>query len=279
MHLRWAAIAVSMALGACGCSGPAEDSGDLESATVEPGFDGPLGKADSAAGQVELKVMLPSEQIGSFKQKFGLRDGVAAKRDIWFYDTSSLELFDAGVILRGRDKSGEPDDSTVKLRPMDASEISPDWLALDGFKCEEDRSLFKSVSSCSFTVEQGEDELVDIAAGKRAIDKAFSSEQEDFLDAYSSVAVDWSELQPLGPVAARVWKVRPKTFDQKLTVELWELPDASRLLEVSMRATPELAEQRLAELAHYLESRGFDTSEQQDTKTRAALQVLAATSN
>lgn len=278
MAMRFASgiFGLVAALGVCACGSPAPEPTELESTSVEPGVDGPLGKADSVAGRVELKIMLRPDQIGLAKQKFGLRDSVAANRDVWFYDTSDLELFDAGVILRGRDKQGEDDDSTVKLRPMAADDVAPEWFELDGFKCEEDRSLTKSVSSCSLTVEQDEGELDDIAKGDRAIDKAFSSEQEDLLDAYSAVAIDWDRLQPLGPVAAQVWKVKPKSFSQKLTMELWQLPDSSRLFEISVRSDPELADDKLTALADYLESLGFDTSQQQETKTRAALELFTS---
>lgn len=269
----WAGMAVVL-LAASGCGG-AQASPESEVVSVEPGVDEPLGKADSASPEVELKITLRSDQIGLAKQKFGLRDSVAAKRDVWFYDTLDLELFESGVILRGRSKSKDSDDSTVKLRPMNAEDIAPEWFDLDGFKCEEDRSLDKSVSSCSLSATQDEGELEAIAAGERAVDKAFSSEQEDFLASYALEAATWDELYPLGPVAAQVWKVVPKTFGRKLTMELWQLEDSSRILEVSMRAAPELADQRLEELASYLESRGFDTSTQQETKTRAALAHLA----
>lgn len=276
--MRWIRVALALAVAVCssGCGAQVDDGDTVEPASVEPGFDGPLGKADGATGKVELKITLRPDQIGLAKWKFGLRDSVAAKRDIWFYDTADLALFDQGVILRGRNKVGEDDDSTVKLRPMDADDVAEEWFDLDGFKCEEDRSLHKSVSSCSLTVEQDEGELEEIAEGMRAIDKAFSSEQEDLLATYAATPVAWDDLQPLGPIPARVWKVSPKSFPHKLTMELWELPDSSQLFEVSMRATPDVANERLLALADYLASRGFDTSSQQETKTRAALELLSA---
>jgi hypothetical protein len=276
MRFALSLAGVAVCLAASACSGPVPTSEESEAAWVEPGTDGPLGKADAVEGRVELKVMLSSDQISRAQKKFGLKAGAAAERDIWFYDTTELELFDQGVILRGRNKHGEDDDSTVKLRPMAAEDVAPEWFALDGFKCEEDRSLTKSVSSCSLTVVQGENELEDIAAGDRAIDKAFSSDQEDLLATYASVPVDWDRLRPLGPVDASVWKVTPKSFSQKLTMELWELPDGSRLFEVSTRTSPEQASDLLTEMAAYLEALGFDTSAEQETKTRAALELFAA---
>lgn len=268
------AVILGVSLGCVACGSEQPGPGDDEM-IVEPGFDGPLGKADSAGGEVELKITLRPDQIGLAKQKFGLRDSVAAERDVWFYDSAGLELFDSGVILRGRSKADASDDSTVKFRPMDASEVDSEWLALDGFKCEIDRTLAKSVSSCSLAAAQDEGELEDIAKGERDIDKAFSSEQEDLLAAYSPIGVEWADLLPLGPVDARVWKVKPKTFDSKLTMELWTLSDSSRFLEVSLRAAPADADGMLAALATYLESRGFDVDAEQETKTRAALEHFA----
>ncbi|MCK6533333.1 MAG: hypothetical protein L6Q84_10220 [Polyangiaceae bacterium] len=269
-------LGVSLGCVACGSGHPGPGDDEM---IVEPGFDGPLGKADSAGGEVELKITLRPDQIGLAKQKFGLRDSVAAERDVWFYDSAGLELFDSGVILRGRSKADASDDSTVKFRPMDAGEVDSEWLALDGFKCEIDRTLAKSVSSCSLTAVQDEGELEDIAEGERDIDKAFSSEQEALLAAYSPIEAEWDALLPLGPVDARVWKVKPKTFDSKLTMELWTLPDSSRFLEVSLRVAPADADDDLAALATYLESRGFDVGAGQETKTRTALEYFAASAH
>lgn len=268
------AVAVALSNAACGASAEQAASEDV---SVEPGFDAPLGKADAASGAVEIKLSIRPEQIGLAKQKLGLRDSIAADREVWFYDTAELELFDQGVILRGRSKVDDEDDTTVKLRPMAADDVAAEWFALDGFKCEIDRTLDKSVSSCSLTVIQDEGELEDVADGERDIDKLFSTEQEELLAAHAPTEVAWDALLPLGPVKAQVWKVKPKTFGSKLTVELWQLPDSSRLLEVSLRATPDQADDELASLASYLGSRGFDVGGQQETKTRAALEYFAAT--
>lgn len=273
MRLWAGIIGISLALPAWGCGGQAEDEAAL--GVAEPGFDGPLGKADSTEGEVELKVTLRPEQISRAKKKFGLKTSVAATRDVWFYDTPELSLFEGGLILRARDKHGEPDDSTVKLRPMLPEDVDASWFELSGFKCEEDRSVTKSVSSCSLTVIQDEGEIGDVADGVRDIDKLFSSDQEALIDGYASVVVDFPGLSLLGPVDAKVWKVTPSGFDQKLTMELWELPDSTRLLEVSLRASPAKADATLTALVDYLAARGFDTSEQQETKTRAALEFFA----
>lgn len=260
--------------GATGCG--TDEPAQSEEVVVEPGEDGPLGKADSATGEVELKVTLRSDQIGLAKQRFGLRNSVASERQVWFYDTPELALFGDGVILRGRSKRKADDDSTVKLRPMTAKDVDSAWLDLDGFKCEEDRSVAKSVWSCSLTVVQDEGELEAVAAGDRLLEKVFSSEQEELLALYAPEPVDLGQLLPLGPVAAQVWKVVPKTFGRSLTMELWTLSESEQLLEVSMRAAPSVADQRLGELVSYLSSRGFDTSTQQETKTKAALEHSAA---
>ena len=48
-----------------------------------------------------------------------LRPQEALWRRLYFYDTPGLDLYARGVVLRARATTGAPDDSTVKIRPVD----------------------------------------------------------------------------------------------------------------------------------------------------------------
>jgi hypothetical protein len=257
------------------CGGQPDDTDGSDVVEVLPGYD-EVGKADSTeGGGVELKFTLPSWQIARARDKFKLRDSSAARREITFYDTPWLELYDGGVVLRARKQIDAADDSTIKLRPIDPELVDGSWFSLSGFKCEEDRSATKSVMSCSLTVKQDRGEIDEVADGVRSIDKLFSSDQEELLSTYAYTPA-WDELAVLGPADARVWKVKVSSFGSTLTFELWELPDNSQILELSTRVSAESADQKQAQLAAYLQSKGFDTSTEQETKTQAALDYFSS---
>jgi hypothetical protein len=52
------------------------------------------------------------------------QDLEAEHREIFFFDTPQLNLFEAGLVLRARIVQDGADDSTVKLRPVVPSELS-----------------------------------------------------------------------------------------------------------------------------------------------------------
>ena len=57
---------------------------------------------------------------------------------------------------------------------------------------------------------------------------------------------------------------------------MWLYPDGARILELSTKATPQEALMVAVEVRRFLEGKGIDTSGQQQTKTRTALDFYAA---
>jgi hypothetical protein len=224
--------------------------------------------------QVEVKLTLRSEDIDLAHEQLDLDADDAEERDVFFFDTPELTLFDDGVILRARNIHETDDDSTVKIRPLDAAQVDASWFELDGFKCEIDRTPAASVPSCSLSVDQEEDEIEQTVDGERPIDKLFSSEQEDFLAEWDA-APDWEHLAVLGPVDASVWKLKPKKLGRSITVERWALPDETRILEISARAAEPDADELETKLTDYLYGLGLEVDADGETKTRAALSYFA----
>ena len=108
-------------------------------------------------------------------------EDTADVRLVYFFDTPDLDLFKAGVVLRARLVKGDADDSTVKFRPVEPASIPKDWQRWKGFKLEADWVGDRVVCSASLTNLQQRDEIDEVAKGKRAIGKLFSSDQERFL--------------------------------------------------------------------------------------------------
>lgn len=224
--------------------------------------------------RVELKLALPEDQIDRAISRFKLKGDKATEREITFYDDARLSLYDSGLILRSRKVIDGPDDSTVKMRPLDPSEVDEDLFDERGFKCELDRTLGEAGgTSCSFTVEQDRGEIDDVADGDRSVKKLFSEGQEDFAETYYDV--DWDELRPYGPVETLKWRIKVSGFDHKLTFELWFLPDGRDLMEVSCRVDADEAFEAELDLERYLADKGLYGADEQTSKTRAVLSFFA----
>jgi hypothetical protein len=81
--------------------------------------EGNTGRAaiDSALTAVEIKLIARERDEDVVRVALDLVDRDPEHRDIYFFDTPALELFDAGLVLRARQIRDDADDSTVKIRP------------------------------------------------------------------------------------------------------------------------------------------------------------------
>ena len=249
------------------CSAPAID--------VTPGEapDEADGKADHATvPQAELKVTIDAGSIHHARSKLGLSDSKSEKRDVWFYDTPMLDLYANGVILRARDVHGGADDSTVKLRPFTKSDLPSSLLDAAGLKCEIDQTPAHASSACSLTVKRDEGLIDDVGDGDRGLPSLFSSLQEEMyaLDG----TIELSALADLGPIAARVWTVHTHALPENMTAELWELPDGSQSLELSMRVAAVDAQDGMAELLAFIADHDLALDPDQESKTKRALEAF-----
>ncbi|MBD9373797.1 hypothetical protein IB238_14305 [Rhizobium sp. ARZ01] len=233
--------------------------------------------ATAAIDAVEIKITIRPDQELLAERAMEVNEDTAEVRLIYFYDTLDLQLFDAGVVLRGRLVKGDDDDSTVKIRPVDAASISDDWRQLDDFKLEADWVGDGAVCSASLTAPQKRDEIEEVAKGKRAIGKLFNGDQERFLGAFHKNPVKFGELRVLGPIRVLRWKPEQKTFPHELTLEEWRLPNGDDLVEVSIKAPPDEADQARKDFDTHLRKLGLDPEGAQETKTRAALEYFAKT--
>src|SRR5688572_6411466 len=116
-------------------------------------------QAGKGGENAEIKVAVRSDQLAAATARFALNKSSAEHRFVTFYDTRSLGLFGAGLILRSRKVVPGQDDSTVKLRPIDPSRIDASWFSIAGFKCEQDWSAGAAVTSCSLGVDQKKGEI------------------------------------------------------------------------------------------------------------------------
>jgi hypothetical protein len=230
----------------------------------------------AATDAVEIKVTMRAEQEMKAVRLFELDRATAESRKVYFFDTPALGLFRKGVVLRARLVKKGTDDSTVKFRPVDPAKIAPQWKKLEGFKLEADVAGDKIVRSASLTHPQGRGEIEDVVAGKRALEKLFSPDQERFRDAYAAVRPAFDALEVLGPIEVLRWKSKAKSFQHELTAEEWHLPDGTDLLEVSIKVDRKRAFAARDEFVAFLEQRGIDHEGVQEAKTRIALEFFTS---
>jgi len=233
------------------------------------------GKADGSSSQkAELKVVIDSAQIRRARSRLSLLNADSETRRIWFYDTPSLDLYEAGVILRAREIDGAVDDSTIKLRPFEMSQLETRFRSLDDLKCEIDRDPDSESTACSLKSDVGEEHIADVGAYLRQVRGLFSAEQEDMLAAHGP-GLTPTDCERLGPIPARVWTIETDALPKKLTAELWYMPDGGQVLELSMKVDAADADDGMDALLDFVDGRGLDLDAVQGSKTKRALDALA----
>jgi hypothetical protein len=78
----------------------------------------------TAMDAVEIKVTIGSDQELRAERTMEVDENKADVRLLYFYDTRDLDLFKSGVVLRARLVKGGADDSTVKIRPVEAADVA-----------------------------------------------------------------------------------------------------------------------------------------------------------
>jgi hypothetical protein len=228
------------------------------------------------ADSVELKLTVPESQQRSAVTALNMDPVDAQIRQVFFFDTPDLALNQAGVVVRARRVQRKGDDSVVKLRPVVPAELpaklrrSPDFgVEVDampgGFVCSGRlRHLFDggAVKSC--------------VAGGRPLRKLFTKEQRAFYQAHAPDGIELDDLSVLGPIFVLKLKFSPDDFARKMVAEMWLYPDDSRILELSTKCLPAEAFDTAAEARAFLGRQGVDTSGEQQTKTKRALEFFSA---
>ena len=229
----------------------------------------------AATSAVETKVTVRADQEAKAVRMFGLDRSNAESREIYFFDTPQLACLKNGVVLRARMIENGADDSTAKIRPVDPDRIAPQWKGLEGFKLEADVAGAKVVRSASLTALQRRGEIKAVAAGRRALKKLFSQDQERFLQDNAPARVPFDSLLVLGPVSVLRWKCRHDGMRSELTAEEWHLPDGTDLLELSIKADHKDAFRSRDEFVAFLARVGLDHTGAQEAKTRVVLEFFA----
>jgi hypothetical protein len=225
---------------------------------------------------VELKLTVPEHDQRSTVSALGLDPLEAQIRQVFFFDTPGLALDKQGVVVRARRIQGKSDDSVVKLRPVVPTELPAELRESAGFRVEVDALPGGFVCSASLKRVLGPRDVKRVAAGERPLRKLFSKQQRAFFAEHAK-GVELEDLAILGPIFVLKLRFTPEGLDHRLVAEMWINPDGSRILELSTRAVTTDAFQVAAEVRAFLGGREIDVSDEQETKTRKALEYFAST--
>ncbi len=265
-------VILGVTLAACSDTSGGRSTGDAREGSA-PSASEALAP-ETAPLRTELKRRIRTDMIPATRAVFGLIDPAESKLEVTFFDTPSLDLIQAGIILRLRKVKGGSDDVTVKLRPLARTAVAAAWFEQDGFKCEEDSIGATSVDACSLTLECKASDIDKVVAGGKGIESILSGRQLDFLRTYGRLMPDWDGLVPFGPIAAKEWHVSVQQMQDKLAAEVWTLPGGTELLEFSVKVPSTDAGATAVALDDVFRIRGIELITDGKSKTRAALETL-----
>ena len=227
------------------------------------------------ADTVELKLTVPVSDRSKGASALGVDPLDGQIRQVYFFDTPDLTLYQKGLVVRARRVQRKGDDSVVKLRPVVPDELPAELRDSPNFGVEVDAMPGGFVCSGSMKRALGSPDVREAVLGKKPIQKLFSKEQRSLYAAHAPEGLGLNDLSILGPIFVLKLKFRPEGYDRKLVAELWLYPDNSMILELSTKCAPPEALNVAAETRMFLTQRDIDVGGEQETKTKKALEFFA----
>jgi hypothetical protein len=224
---------------------------------------------------VELKLTVPEADQRSAVQALGMDPLNAQIRQVFFFDTPDLALYEKGVVARARRVQKKGDDSVVKLRPVMPHELPDEVRQSPNLTVEVDAMPGGFVCSASMKRTLGATDVRAAAHGERTLRKLFSKEQRAFFAEHAPDGLELDHLGILGPIFVLKLKFSPGKFDRRMVAEMWLYPDNTRILELSTKCAPAEALDVAARAKTFLLDRGVKVTGEQQTKTRTALEYFA----
>jgi hypothetical protein len=228
---------------------------------------------------VELKLTIPDTNLSEGAVSLGMDPLDAQIRQVFFFDTPDLALNEAGVVARARRVQGRGDDSVVKLRPVVPEDLSKKLRRLPDFGVEVDAMPGGFVCSGSMKQRLEKPIVRKRILGGGSLSSLFSKEQRAFFAKHAPEGLELDELSILGPIFVLKLRVSPKELGRRLVGEIWLYPDGSRIVELSTKCLPAEAFDVAAQLRAFLKQRGLAPADEQQTKTKKALEFFSARLN
>ena len=229
------------------------------------------------ADSIELKLTVPELAYRSTAAALGLDPLDAQIRQVFFFDTPELTLNNAGLVARARRIQGKDSDSVVKLRPVVPDQLPAGVRSSPNFVVEVDAMPGGYVCSGSMKGTLSPTAVRPSISGEQAAAPAVLQGATSVL---RGPRARWD--RPRRPLRARA-DLRPQaegrsptTFSRRLVVEMWLYPDGGRVVELSTKCLPGEGLDVAEEARSFLESKGVESTGEQQTKTKTALEFFSA---
>jgi hypothetical protein len=232
-------------------------------------------RLSKGSDSVELKLTVPASGQRSAIQSLGIDPLDAQIRQVYFFDTPELALYESGLNLRARRIQGKGEDSVVKIRPVEPDQLEAEWRLSPSMKVEVDAMPGGYVCSASLKGKPATGDTRKVGLGEEPIRKLFSKDQRAFFKAHAPDGITMDGLSVLGPIFVLKGNFTPDGFNRQLTAEMWLYPDGRRLLELSTKCAPGEMLQAATEARLFFADHGIDLSGTQETKTKSALHFFA----
>jgi hypothetical protein len=179
-----------------------------------------------ASDSVELKLTVPASGQRSALRALGVDPLDAQIRQVFFFDTPDLTLYQAGLNLRARRMQGKGEDSVVKLRPVDPDQLDAEWRVSPNMKVEVDAMPGGYICSASVKGKPGDGDTRSVALGGLPVRKLFSKEQRTFYAMHAPEGLEMDELVVLGPIFVLRRRSRPRASSGAWSARCGSTPTA-----------------------------------------------------
>ncbi|NUP46893.1 MAG: adenylate cyclase [Catenulispora sp.] len=222
-------------------------------------------------GRVELKFTVADASHEAVRSALGV--GSERIRNVYYLDTPDLTLRHHGVLARVRGGQ-RPNDSVVKLRPIDPGRVPASMRRCPEFTVEVDVTPDSFICSGALKRRLGRRVVERAVAGEYGLRTLFSEQQLTLLAGRLPEKVSVDRLEALGPVEVHRTRPRHDGPGRGLELQEWTYPDGSRLLEVSTRCSAEQLLQTAAHAKSFLDRHGIAQSGPCPTKADATLEYF-----
>jgi hypothetical protein len=224
---------------------------------------------------VEFKIAIHDSDRYSTAKALNIDILEGELRQAAFFDTPDLKLSRNGIVLRAR-RTRKGGDTVVKLRPIVPDDLPDKLRRSASFAIELDVIPGAFIISGTLKGKAENSSITEAIRGELPIKRLFLPEQRALYKEHAPKGLDWDTLKAFGPINLVKVKFEPPPLrGRSMVAELWFYPDGTRLLELSTKSTRDEAFQALGETRGYLIRQGIRLSEDQQTKTRKALEYFS----
>src|SRR6516165_5622641 len=214
--------------------------------------------------EAEVKLLLLPSNTQSAVRVFNAGTGMPGQ--VYFFDTSTLDLLSHGVIVRLRRSATA--DLTIKLRPTTDKKIVHMSNGNYRHKCEFD--LTGGIAVRSYSIQTKVKGMVPETGDE--VFALLNPAQKQLLK-QADVSIDWARVKRIADIKSTDWRIIGQAPFPKLALELWEW-STGEVLELSTKVAADTASSAYSQLKQLAGTKGLSLSSIQTPKTVSALESI-----